>query len=265
MCKYCGDNTCRGDCWSALLACLRQLCCCCFEGDHDSQNMFDTSSLQMDESGTSFDDETNSEVDEEADHDFQSEHKNFTFVKEVHAISSGSQKPNREPLTEGKLYNCWGFALQPITKKLVNKNPKCYSRNSTTVDQLAQGIVNEINELNSLYKCSASGPFSTYEDASKELMNREYLIAVRVANPEGGGGYHCIRYKDGEWKYKQNSTGALIEMPSSCNPDNDDAWNVYDCAPEATSVVWHTTGSPFMPFKSKTMYIRVKLKNEEEH
>ena len=32
MCKYCGDNTCCGDCWSALLACLRRLCCC-YGGD----------------------------------------------------------------------------------------------------------------------------------------------------------------------------------------------------------------------------------------
>lgn len=258
MCRYCGDSTCCGGCWGELLACLRQLCCCCFGGNSDVLD-------QKDESDVSFDDKTSSEVDGQVDDDFQTEHKNFVFVEGVHAISSGFQKPNRDPLPKGNLYNCWGFALQPITKQLVNKNPKCYSPTSTTVDQLAQGIVNEINELNSLYECSASGPFPTYEDARKGLTNSEYLIAVRVAKPEGGGGYHCIRYKDGKWRYKQNSIGALIKMPSSCDPDNNDAWNVYDCAPDATSVVWHPGGSVFMPFKSKTMYIKVKLKNEEEH
>lgn len=175
------------------------------------------------------------------------------------------RKPNREALSTGQTYNCWGFAIQPITKRLVNKNPKCYSPNNTTVEQLANGIKKEINDMNSQFGCTAEDPFLTAEEAMNNLSANQYLIAVRVANKNGGGGYHCIRYCNGKWEYKQHEIGSLINLGENCNPDENDAWKVYCSEPDATTAVWNPDdGSAFMPFKSKTMYIRVTLQDNSE-
>lgn len=224
MCKYCGDNTCCGDCWSALLACLRRLCCCyggdAAENDDFTEYRQEEAIPLLEKSSKS----TSSSDDED----------------EYWGSGGPMSKPGdivgeKPPLKKG--YNCWGWAVAPLTGRLEAWDPPNCSEIETheefveKVFLYIKGLVGESN-VEQLSK-------TEMEEKIKDVNEHQMIIALRtgktISSSASGTAsvkitYHFAKYIFGQWTYKDGEPGPLIAYKVGPHPslEPDSVWRFHD-------------------------------------
>ncbi len=261
MCRYCGDSTCCGGCWSELLTCLRQLCCC-YGGDIEDNDL-----TEYRQEGTIpflEKDSTESNSDDKDE-----------YWGSGGPMNEPGDIENKKPFLK-KGYNCWGWAVVPLTEELKAWDPPNCSE-SETHDNFIEKVFEYIKVLVGESNVKQL-PKAEMEKIIGNVSNDQMVIALRTGEliSQSGSGrasvkiaYHFAKYIFGQWTYKDGEQGVLVayktKEPPSLEPDT--VWTYHKGlvtkAGDRKFLRDQTGNITKKPhYTSKTVYFLINLKNK---
>ena len=140
---------------------------------------------------------------------------------------------------KGTIYNCWSWAINPISGLLTSCNPPNINDGQEyTIDQMKTATVKYLNAMKKQTKLIGYSEAKTDEEVKKFIAeagdkNRNKLvIGLRVSedlscfNPLHKWDYHYIRWYLGQWSAKGGESGIVVKNfgPSTTDIEPETMW-----------------------------------------
>ncbi|MBQ6143667.1 MAG: hypothetical protein IJI84_04215 [Clostridia bacterium] len=242
MCKYCGNDTCCGNCWSSLISCLEQLVCCC-----DCNCSYPHPYYDIPISNVGIDIGTKNpyaykqtepllHIDEyksdNTESDNSSTHSSDDPDRLVVTINPNQLPSKQELIVIDTMFNCWSWANNPISNLLANSWPAGLPNEGTlyniqTLMEATKIYLNEMLTKNKIIEYTEITGKNTcvidFMKNNKLELKQKLIWGLRVSKYNKD--FHYIRWYLGEWSEKEGTMLGIFKGSASAP--------VYDFEPDS--------------------------------